>query len=475
MLKEKNGIGTAEKYPKKQIYSRDQLENIPQIKQLKPDQVNVMKAVSAVLPFRVSSYVLDQLIDWNNIPDDPIFQLTFPQKGMLADEDFDVVYNLIKKAASKEEVQAAAREIQYKLNPHPAGQMQMNVPKMDDEPIPGMQHKYRETVLFFPTPGQTCFSYCTYCFRWAQFVGIDELKFASKEASSMVNYLKKHTEVRSVLFTGGDPLVMKTVLLRKYIEPLLTDELSHITSIRIGTKALPFWPYRFDGDDDADDLLKLFEEVRQAGRHLAIMSHYSHPIQLETDISKQALQRIQNTGAIVRGQAPCIRHINDNADTWARMWSLEVNQSVIPYYMFVERDTGAKRYFELPLVEVLKIYQEAYSKVSGLARTVRGPSMSAKPGKVLVDDVTEINGEKVIALKMIQGRDPSWVNKLFFAKYDEKATWLNFLKPAFGEKEFFYESALKEMEKTGQSQVWTEESNQASLITPCSHNFQPVG
>ena len=45
-----------------------------------------------------------------------------------------------------------------------------------------MQHKYRETVLFFPSQGQTCHAYCTYCFRWAQFVGLDDLKFASREA-----------------------------------------------------------------------------------------------------------------------------------------------------------------------------------------------------------------------------------------------------------------------------------------------------
>ena len=88
--------------------------------------------------------------------------------------------------------------------------------------------------------------------------------------------------------------------------------------------------------------------------------------------------------------------------------------------MFVERDTGAKRYFEVPLVEAYQIYTDAYKQVSGLARTWRGPSMSATPGKVLVDGVTEIGGEKVIALKFVQGRDPDWVNRLFFAAYNEE-------------------------------------------------------
>ena len=71
--------------------------------------------------------------------------------------------------------------------------------------------------------------------------------------------------------------------------------------------------------------------------------------------------------------------------------------------------------------------------------------MSATPGKVLIDDITEVNGEKVFVCKFIQGRDPDWVGEVFFAKYDEKATWLNHLKPAFGKTEFFYEKRLREI------------------------------
>ena len=126
------------------------------------------------------------------------------------------------------DVTAAAREIQLRMNPHPAGQMALNVPQLDGTSLHGMQHKYRETVLFFPSQGQTCHAYCTYCFRWAQFVGIEELKFASREAERLVSYLKAHPEVTSVLFTGGDPMIMTTKVLRRYIEPLLAPELEHL-------------------------------------------------------------------------------------------------------------------------------------------------------------------------------------------------------------------------------------------------------
>src|SRR5690606_34839537 len=103
-----------------------------------------------------------------------------------------------------------------------------------------------------------------------------------------------------------------------------------------------------------------------------------------------------------------------------------------PYYMFVERDTGARRYFEVPLAEAWRIYRGAMKRVSGLARTARGPSMSCHPGKVEIQGVTEVAGEKVFVLRFIQGRNPDWVQRPFFAKYDARATWLDHLEPAFG-------------------------------------------
>jgi L-lysine 2,3-aminomutase len=280
---------------------------------------------------------------------------------------------------------------------------------------------------------------------WAQFVGIDELKFAAREADSLVSYLRNHREVTNVLFTGGDPMIMKTQVLRRYVEPLLDPSLDHIVAIRFGTKAPAYWPYRFVTDSDADDLLKLFEEIRESGRDAAVMAHYSHPRELETPVSRKAVRRIRDAGAILRCQAPVIRRVNDSADAWARMWRRQVRLGAIPYYMFVERDTGAKDYFEIPLARALEIFNDAYRQVSGLGRTVRGPSMSTTPGKVLVDGVARIGGEEVFVLKFIQARDPRWVGRPFFARFDPDATWLDQLEPAFGDEEFFFETPLRQI------------------------------
>lgn len=429
-------------------FGRRDIDTVPQLAALPADRRDLLKAVSAVLPFRVNAYVLDELIDWSNVPDDPMFQLTIPQPEMLTDMDLGQMLDLVHADAPAAELKTAARAIQHRMNPHPAGQMQLNVPTLDGERMAGTQHKYRETVLFFPSQGQTCHAYCTYCFRWAQFVGLDDLKFASREADQLVRYLGEHPEVSDVLFTGGDPMVMKTAVLRRYIEPLLQPGLEHVQTIRIGTKAPTYWPYRFVTDRDADDLMRLFEEVVAAGKHLALMGHFSHPVELSTPVAEVALKRITDTGAVVRCQAPLIRRVNDDAEVWADMWRRQVKLGAVPYYMFVERDTGPKHYFEVPLARALRIYQNAYRQVSGLARTVRGPSMSCTPGKVLVDGTAQIGGEKVFVLKLVQGRDPAWVNEVFFAEYDEDAVWLDQLQP-FGARAFFFEPGLRAMKRAG--------------------------
>ncbi|WP_051108989.1 KamA family radical SAM protein [Actinomadura flavalba] len=399
---------------------------------LTADQRLATRAVATVLPFRTNAYVLDELIDWTAAPDDPIFRLVFPQPDMLPEDDVAHLSGLLRREAPKAEVEAAAHAVRMKLNPHPAGQLELNVPSFGDGRVPGMQHKYHETVLYFPKQGQTCHAYCTYCFRWAQFVGEPDLKMAGDDVAQLRDYLLAHPEVTSVLFTGGDAMIMGEPVLRRYIEPLL--DLDQLESIRIGTKSLAYWPQKFVTDPDADDMLRLFEQVVASGKNLAFMAHFSHPRELEPLVVAEACRRIRDTGAVIRTQAPLIRTINDDPRTWEDMWRTQTRMGLIPYYMFVERDTGPQDYFAVPLADAYTIFRDAYAGVSGLSRTVRGPSMSATPGKVCVDGVLDIAGEKVFALHFIQARDPDLVGRPFFAKYDPHAVWLDDLRPALTDR-----------------------------------------
>lgn len=426
------------------VYTEKNYNKIPQLSRLSAEHRFTISVVASVLPFRVNNYVLDHLIDWNKYENDPVFLLTFPQKGMLSEKDYLNIAKLIRQDADKDTIAAEANRIRLKLNPHPAGQMQLNIPFQSGEKLDGIQHKYGETVLFFPSQGQVCHSYCTFCFRWAQFIGDKELQFAAKETQHLEQYVNEHKEVTDILITGGDPLVMKTKNLQNYIEPIF-KKMHSIRNIRIGTKALSFWPMRFISDPDADDLLRLFEQVVNSGRHLSIMAHFNHWQELESEFAHEAIRRIRDTGAQIRSQAPLLANINDNAAVWARLWETQVSLGIVPYYMFVERDTGAKRFFEVPLYRAWEIYRNAIKSISGIARTARGPSMSAGPGKIEIQGVSEIQGEKVFVLRFIQGRNSDWVQKPFFAKYSENAYWLDDLTPAFGENRFFFENEYEKM------------------------------
>ena len=429
-------------------YSAKHLDMLATRAGLTPDERLAVRAVATVLPFRTNSYVVENLIDWDAAPDDPIYRLVFPQPDMLPAADVRRLADMISGGAPEAGLRAAAHEIRMRLNPHPAGQLLLNAPRLHGRPLPGLQHKYPETVLFFPRQGQTCHAYCTYCFRWAQFVDEPDLKMATDDVGTLVAYLRAHPEVTSVLITGGDPMIMGEPVLRRYLEPLLDPRLDQLESIRIGTKSLSYWPQRFVTDPDADATLRLFGEVVDSGRTLALMAHFSHPRELEPSVLAAAVRRIRGTGAVIRTQAPLIRSINDDPGTWRAMWRTQVRHGHDPVLHVRgagHRAAGLLRGAAGPGCD---IFRDAYQGVSGLGRTVRGPSMSATPGKVCVDGVTEVAGLRVFVLHMIQARDPRLVGTPFFARFDPAATWLTDLEPVFADRFPFEPARLRRRART---------------------------
>lgn len=428
-----------------QIYALHNYRQIPQIDKLSEEDKFNIEVVGSVLPFKTNNYVVDELIDWDNYKEDPIFILNFPQKNMLDEADFNHMAKLIKSNADKATIKEEANIIREKLNPHPAGQLEYNVPELNGVKLTGVQHKYNETMLFFPAQGQTCHAYCTFCFRWPQFTNMDEMKFAMKEIESVIAYLKEHTEITDVLITGGDPMVMKGKIIDHYLTSLIEANIPHLRNIRIGSKTLGFWPYRYLTDEDSEVVLNAFKKVTDAGLSLAFMAHFNHYRELETETVQNAIKKIRATGAQIRTQSPLLNNINAKPEIWSKMWQKQVQLGLIPYYMFIARDTGAQRYFGVTLADAWEIFQKAYTRVSGICRTVRGPSMSCTPGKVRIIGITEVKGEKSFVLEFIQGRNSDWVARPFFAKYSTKALWMDDLQPAFNQEEFFFEEELSDM------------------------------
>lgn len=413
-------------------YNIKNFRKIEYLKYVDPQFIEETEIVARVLPFKTNNYIVDYLIDWRNYKSDPIYILTFPNKNMLRPEHFEKVRHAVKRKAAEEEITRIVNGIRLDLNPHPANQAS-NVPELDGRPLNGSQHKYRDIILFFPSEGQSCHAHCTFCFRWPQFVKDLDLQFSMREIDLVIDYIRRNEHINEILFTGGDPLIMSPGTISRYIDKIIDAKIPNLKTIRFGTKSLTFWPFTFlpDFNDEAEDMLAMFRKIADHGYHLAFMAHFNHPNELNNGVVQEAIRNIQVTGAVIRTQAPLLRTINDSGRIWSSLWKKQVSLGLIPYYMFVERQTGPYDYFSLPLSRVYNIYQEAIKTSASFAKTVTAPVMSARMGKVQIMGIIESPGdeEKYFILQYVRHRDFTKTFKPFLMKYDETSTWVDQLQP----------------------------------------------
>ena len=393
-------------------------ESVPQFRFLPADLQKEISTASSVLPFRTNSYITDELIDWGNIPDDPLFQSNFPQKGMVIEDDYNRLRELLLTGADSNVMESAVNRARMHLLPNESDTAPVSLPTINNRPAPGICHQFRETILAFPLPAVECFSICTYCYRWMKHCGAGR-HFCCPDGDLPALYLREHPEVSDIQITGGDPMVMNAEELQRIIAPLL--EVESLETIRFSTRALSWWPCRFTTDSDADVLLRVFERISDAGKQCAIMVHVTHPRELSTDTAMLAVRRIRSTGATIYSQAPILRQINDNAATLKRLLKKQVRLGIIPYYLFLDSDAGPRDYFRLPLSAAVDLFKETMQQVSGLARTVRGPVIYTAHYKIQIDDVLHSDGRKYFLLKYLESTDPSLKGECFLADYDESA------------------------------------------------------
>ncbi|MEG0795744.1 MAG: lysine 2,3-aminomutase [Odoribacter sp.] len=425
---------------KYQSYDLTNYRDIPQVSHLSAAEIEAIEVVGRVLPFQTNSYVTDELIDWEHISDDPMFTLTFPRREMLENKYYVMVRKLLERGAEAEEVERCVKMIRRELNPSPSAVVG-DSPILDDLSLTSFRHKYPDTLVVFPSQGQSCGVYCTFCYHWTRFCGMNVLPFVEEEVGLMLRYVLLHPEVSEVLLSGGDPMMMSAKDLGAYLEPLLLPEYDQIRTIRIGTKTLGCWPYRYLSEEDSEELLALFGRVTAAGKRLVVQAHLNHPVELSTAAAVAAVGCLRAAGVEVRTLSPLLRHINDAAGVWAALWRRELELGCVPAYLLVVRDAAARRYFEVPLVQCWTIFRDAFREVGDEKLQVKGPCMSSGWGKVQLLDVVTLKGKEVFVLSYVQACRPEWVGVPFYALREEKATCWEELKPAFGQEGPFFESA----------------------------------
>lgn len=409
-----------------------------------------------VYRFMATRHVLN-IIDWENFATDSLFQLVFPQPGMLRKEFVDAYF----AAKTEEERESLLEAYIQSTHPHD-GKQKLNKPVFRNENgelevIDGSQHKYPQCQLLFDVQTQTCFAFCTYCFRHAQVRG-DEDMFLQKDIAQVHRYLRMHKEVTDVLITGGDAGYLSADRFEAYINPIIEDPaLSHVRTIRLGTRILSYMPEKIISPE-YNRMLELFRKLVDNGIQLVFMSHFSTPREIMNPATVAAIRRLRNAGATLKSQSPIMNHISlfmdengkvdvdRTAQNWIDLGNLLAMLGIGFHSMYMARATGEHHYFTAPLAEINKVFQKVYRSLASINRPSRYITMTSSAGKISLLGVVEIDGEKAFALKVNEGRNMEWMDRVFLAKYDEKETVIANLKPFHADKHFF-EDELAEIEK----------------------------
>jgi L-lysine 2,3-aminomutase len=415
-----------------------------------------------VYRFLATKHALNS-INWNNYKDDSIFQLVFPQPGMINEETVKI-YSDAKDDKEREAIVEAYME---KTNPHD-GKQKLNQPwylnEYDElEILKGSQHKYPPCQLIFDVTTQNCFAFCNYCFRHAQVRG-DEDMFLQEDIDQVHDYLRKHKEVTDVLITGGDAGYLTFERLEKYVTPLMEDDdLLHIKTFRIGSRVLTYQP-EYILSNKFKKHLDLFKNMRRNGIQPLWMSHFSTPREVLNPLTIAAINRLRNHEVTLKSQSPIMRNIslfsdeNGNVDVdrsaqnWIDLGNIFATLGIGFHSMYCARPTGEHHYFTAPLADIDKVFGKVFKTLASINRPSRYITMTSSAGKISLLGTTVIDGEKLFVLKFNEGRDMDWTETVYLAKFDEKENTISKLKPYKADKHF-YENRLHEIEKELEEQL----------------------
>lgn len=349
------------------------ISKLDQVASLDAEERQQLKPVAEKFAFRTNEYY-QSLIDWDD-PDDPIRRIVMPHVQEL--DEFGEM--------------DASDESSYTV-------------------LKGLEHKYADTALLLVN--NVCGAYCRFCFRKRLFTdGNDEV---TNDITEAVKYIERHSEINNVLLSGGDPMIMSTGKLEGIIKQLRA--IDHVRIIRIGTKMPAFDPYRIINDPS---LLEMLGKYSLVDRRIFIMAHFNHPREL-TEPALRALQMLQKAGAITVNQSPLIRGVNDKAEVIAELFSKLSFNGVIPYYLFICRPTAGNEPYVVNIEEALEIFQDARSRLAGLAKQAR-LCMSHKTGKI---EVVGKMSNKII-FRYHRAPNPLDCGRLLVFDTDPTASWLD--------------------------------------------------
>jgi len=274
---------------------------------------DLMRRISEKYPVRINPYYLS-LIRYKG---DPIWLQCFPSPEELADEE---------------------------MPEDPLDEDAMS-------PVPSITHRYPDRVLFLVT--SQCSMYCRFCTRKRK-VG-DSSKISMKFIQDGIEYIRNHPEVRDVILSGGDPLMLTDYMLEKIIKAL--REIPHVEIIRIGTKMPCVLPQRIT--ENLCNMLKKYHPIY-------VNTHFNHPWEITTE-SKRACEMLADAGIPVGNQTVLLRGVNDDPYVMQDLMKKLLAIRVRPYYIYQADITRGANHFRTPIKVGIEIMDKLRGHISGLA------------------------------------------------------------------------------------------------------------
>jgi lysine 2,3-aminomutase len=219
-------------------------------------------------------------------------------------------------------------------------------------PVPGLVHRYPDRVLMLVTT--QCASYCRYCTR-SRIVGDPSATFSRSEFEMQIEYLKRTPQVRDVLLSGGDPLVLAPRILEEILSRL--SEIPHVEIVRIGSRVPVFLPMRVT--DELTDMLQKYHP-------LWINIHVNHPNEISAELA-EACDKMTRAGIPLGNQAVLLAGVNDNVHIQRELVHKLVRIRVRPYYMYQCDLVEGAGHFRTPVAKGIEIMEGLRGHTSGYA------------------------------------------------------------------------------------------------------------
>ncbi|MFC2135581.1 KamA family radical SAM protein [Bacteroidota bacterium] len=218
-------------------------------------------------------------------------------------------------------------------------------------PVPNITHRYPDRCLFLVT--SQCGMYCRFCTRKRK-VG-DSDKISMKELESAFKYIETNEQIRDIILSGGDPLMLTDFMLEKILKRLRA--IPHVEIIRIGTKMPVVLPQRI-----TPKLCSMIAKYHP----IYVNTHFNHPWEV-TPESTKACEMLVNSGIPLNNQSVLMKDVNDTAEVMKELFLKLLKIRVRPYYLFMADETKGANHFRTSIETGLNIMNELRGHISGLA------------------------------------------------------------------------------------------------------------